>query len=230
MGLTSEKGGRVVYEIKVQKRPSNSETETAVLKKFNNQLDYYAGFLEKLETELIFSDVSSFYRTNYMDLGSQSIPEYIKIIFNVNEEYYADLLEKNNFRLEEIDDKKFLVKTEMEKLNWKITTEIKFIQGIKVKKAIYVSNSKKHPKTICVWFAPSIPYNFGPAEFSFFPGLVLEVDVISKFPITITAKEITIDRKFKFKSLPKAEILTENKLDELYLKIRGNQKELLKNN
>ena len=228
--FNSEQGGKVVYEIVLDNPTSNSKPETSISKKVNNQINHYSGFLDKLETELIFSDKYSHYKTNYMDIDSRSIPKYIKVIFNINDEYFAELSQKSNFRLEEIEDKRILVKTENEKLNWKITNEVKLIQGIKVKKAVYVSNSKKYPKKIYVWFAPSIPHNFGPAEFSFFPGLVLEVNVISQYPYTLKAKQIITNRKFKVKSIPKLEILNQDKLDEYYLKMRSNQKEILNNN
>jgi len=228
-GFSSEKGGKVVYEVILERPKTIGKPENSMSKKLNDQINYYSTFLEKLETELIFSDINSSYKIKYMDVDSQVIPKYIKVIFNLNDEYFVDLSQKNNFRQEDFNEKKFLVKTENQKLNWKITDDVKTINGIKVKKAVFVSDSKQHPKTINVWYAPSIPYNFGPAEFSFFPGLVLEVNVLSEFTYTLKAKEIIIDKKFKVKPLPKLEVITQEKLDEFYEKIRDNQKSLIKN-
>ena len=54
---------------------------------------------------------------------------------------------------------------------WELTKEIKKINGIEAHKAFGYYRGKKWE----VWYAPSIPYSFGPWKFNGLPGLVLEV-------------------------------------------------------
>lgn len=71
----------------------------------------------------------------------------------------------------------FLV--ELPKIEWKITNEKKKIGKFNCLKAtatIERENSKgKFNQNIIAWFAPEIPFNFGPKEYSGLPGLIVEV-------------------------------------------------------
>jgi GLPGLI family protein len=64
--------------------------------------------------------------------------------------------------------------------NWEISTESKMINSYLCYKAVYnlkhiTRNGKEKNKMITAWFAPSLPYSYGPKEFSGLPGLILEL-------------------------------------------------------
>ncbi|MFC2096779.1 GLPGLI family protein [Bacteroidota bacterium] len=96
--------------------------------------------------------------------------------------------EKNN-KIEQIlfMTRMFLIETDFEKKDWKITSESKEILGYKCQKAV----SKNGNNDIIAWFTTEIPVSAGPAEYIGLPGLVLEVNV-NKDQMLITAKSINL--------------------------------------
>ncbi|MFG4001276.1 GLPGLI family protein [Flavobacterium aquidurense] len=93
---------------------------------------------------------------------------------------------------------------------WEISTESKTIQNYLCYKATYikyyVKNENTTSRVITAWFAPSLPYSFGPKGYNGLPGLVLELNEkdIVLFVDTITIQEKPIEIKF-----PKGKIITE---------------------
>lgn len=115
----------------------------------------------------------------------------------------ADLLYKNTKEKRYTDQKDtmgkiFLVKDELEAIDWKLGSESKFIGEYQCYKASYTkmveksqtfSNSgstnddenddEKAPefeeRTITAWYTPQIPVSNGPAMYQGLPGLILEV-------------------------------------------------------
>ncbi|SHL48252.1 GLPGLI family protein [Flavobacterium xanthum] len=79
------------------------------------------------------------------------------------------------------DDNGNLIKKIHNKLDWEITTESKVIDGYLCYKAIYYDkfiNRKGVNRSIPIvaWFAPSLPYGYGPKYFNGLPGLILELN------------------------------------------------------
>lgn len=67
-----------------------------------------------------------------------------------------------------------------EDCKWTITTENKKIADFQCYKAtrpnfIIDRNGKEKTLLITAWFAPSLPYSFGPKGYNGLPGLVLEL-------------------------------------------------------
>lgn len=65
--------------------------------------------------------------------------------------------------------------------DWKLTTETKKIDKYNCFKAEYVKRYKNAKgnevsRTITAWFAPELPYAFGPSEYFGLPGLILELN------------------------------------------------------
>ncbi len=122
---------------------------------------------------------------------------------------------------EDLMGKRFLVKDNLIKPDWKIESEQKKIGNYTVIKATWtrdveISNWDKDmvvtkttvPKTTIAWFTPEIPVNHGPREFWGLPGLIMEIQegksVIlctgivlnpkEKFTIEVPSKGKTIDQ------------------------------------
>ena len=73
-----------------------------------------------------------------------------------------------------------LVTQHVKEKEWDISTESKKIGGYLCYKAVYIKkyigrdgNMKTLPVT--AWFAPSLPYNYGPKQYYGLPGLILEL-------------------------------------------------------
>jgi GLPGLI family protein len=107
-----------------------------------------------------------------------------------------------------------LVQITNKKLEWNITTESKMIGDYLCYKAIYLNKfinrlGKNTSVPITAWFAPSLPYGFGPKYFNGLPGLILELEdrrtTFLASSITISNEsEATIDFP-KEKTIPKEE-------------------------
>lgn len=95
-----------------------------------------------------------------------------------------------------------LVESKNEDLKWEITSETKEIGGYLCYKAIlkipFINRyGESKVKEVIAYFAPSLPYSFGPKKFYGLPGLILELIenqktfVVSK--IKLSDQELKID-------------------------------------
>lgn len=99
--------------------------------------------------------------------------------------------------------------------DWVISTENKKVSDYLCYKATYVKYFKKNNETksriITAWFAPSLPYPFGPKGYNGLPGLVLE---LSDNDIVLFVDSIAIQGKPIEIKFPKGKVISE----EEYLK------------
>lgn len=91
--------------------------------------------------------------------------------------YFIDFSEKN-YIFKTVDG--ILIEKTREIYNWKITTETKNIDSYLCYKAscfksLIGRDGKEKSIQITAWFAPSLPYSFGPKDYNGLPGLILEL-------------------------------------------------------
>lgn len=109
---------------------------------------------------------------------------------------------------EDLMGKRFLVKDELPKPDWKLEPEQKKIGNYTVYKATWtrdvdVANFDKDkgliktsaPKTTIAWYTPEIPVSHGPRDYWGLPGLIMEIQE-DKFSLLCTA--IVLNPKDKF--------------------------------
>jgi GLPGLI family protein len=107
-------------------------------------------------------------------------------------DFYFDY--KNQKELEYLSDGT-LLEQKIPKLNWQITSESKTIDQYECYKATYSFNyfssrdKKNQTRTIIGWFAPSLPFAYGPKNFHGLPGLILE---LTENTITFLASKIEL--------------------------------------
>ena len=135
----------------------------------------------------------------------------------------------------------FLVKDDIEKIDWKLEADTKYIGEYQCYKATYTkqvevfkemsfsSNSKtkkqeekeeeeKEPemeeRTITAWYTPQIPVNNGPGMYQGLPGLILEVH---DGKLTIICSKIVInpEDKVEIKEPEKGKEVNQEKYDEI---------------
>ncbi|MCB9035479.1 MAG: GLPGLI family protein [Lewinellaceae bacterium] len=87
---------------------------------------------------------------------------------------YRNYPEHKQVEVRDFMGKKFLVETETEGREWKITPEQKSINGDVCQRASFTNSEGVE---VVAWFAPSIPAPVGPGEFYGLPGAILMVDV-----------------------------------------------------
>lgn len=113
-------------------------------------------------------------------------------------------------------DEGILIRYPFKSLNWEILQESKMIDDYLCYKAIYnkvIVNMRGEEKNILViaWFAPSLPYSYGPKEFYGLPGLILELE---EGKTTFYAAEVSFIDLKKEIEFPRGKTIT----DEEYRK------------
>jgi GLPGLI family protein len=134
-----------------------------------------------------FTSVDYMKGENYSEFYNALAKTYISYV-----DFYFDY--KNQKELEYLSDGT-LLEQKIPKLNWQITSESKTIDQYECYKATYSFNyfssrdKKNHTRTIIAWFAPSLPFAYGPKNFHGLPGLILE---LTENTITFLASKIEL--------------------------------------
>lgn len=88
----------------------------------------------------------------------------------------------------------YVVKRELKKYDWKLTTETKSIEGFLCYKAtandVVVNSAGTFTYPVIAWYSPQIPINSGPLGITGLPGLILEM---SRRNVVFGAKKIEIN-------------------------------------
>jgi len=90
-------------------------------------------------------------------------------------------------------DQLYLIEGPSNQIKWELTNETKSILGYTSYKATYTKIEMGKPIPIEAWYAPELPYNFGPMEYHGLPGLILEI--IRKEMLHYTASEINLNNE-----------------------------------
>lgn len=125
-----------------------------------------------------------------------------KIIVS-NYDYYYDY---SNNKLLELDRDGTLLEQELQILPWLITTDTKIIDKYQCYKATYTfeylaRDQKIKARTVTAWFAPSLPYPYGPKNYFGLPGLILELNenditfLVSKIEFSDVEIEIKLPKQ-----------------------------------
>lgn len=109
-----------------------------------------------------------------------------------------------------------LVENKYNEEKWEITTESKIISNYLCYKAIQKApfvTRKGENKTqeIMAWFAPSLPYSYGPKNFYGLPGLILE---LTENKTTFLASKISLSNKELTIDFPKGKTVTKEEYEK----------------
>lgn len=185
--------GSIIYGIK----PISFEIKEGVDVATRNMLEKSQAAAEKQTFILEFNRSRSKFVMNDASLKDASSEEakFFNMIgairFTADYSYFLD--QKENFELFKQNDGT-IIKKDFYKINWEITAESKTIDGYLCYKAVYNKeymgrDNKTKINRIVAWFAPSLPYGFGPKEYNGTPGLILE---LQEFDTIYYASSITI--------------------------------------
>jgi len=146
--------------------------------------------------------------------GLRKWAQKMAFIQTVGSDYFYD---KASNTAVERNNSGTLVKKANKKLEWDITTESKMIGDYLCYKAIYLDKfinrlGKNTSVPITAWFAPSLPYGFGPKYFNGLPGLILELEdrettFLASSIIISNESEATID-------FPKGKAITKEEFEK----------------
>lgn len=167
---------------------------------------------------------------------------------------YKNIKENRFANQNESFSKLFLIKDELEKHDWKLTGETKFIGDYKCYKAtktrevevvesrISINGDNDHDEDeerepemkeveVVAWYTPEIPVNNGPGNYHGLPGLILEVNdgtttTICSRIVLNPEKKITIEEPTKGKEMTqeKYDVMMEKKSKEMMERMRDNRR------
>jgi len=125
-----------------------------------------------------------------------------EIIFDNNEKiFYFESF------ITEIQEKLCVKRKEI--VNWQITDEKKNINNLECYRAIGIFESGKSKIRIDAWFAPSIPYAYGPSYFNGLPGLVVMATEGDEYFLSLSEINFNAELHKDSKTIPE-KICTEN--------------------
>lgn len=200
--------GVITYEIKVEQQGGD------VPKQFSELLKKSLDYANKQKFELTFTKNKSRFnpiqRSNIENDYDQKAETLARLAFSTGSDFFYD-----NQLETEIEKKGdgTLLKAINSNTNWEITTESKTISNYLCYKAILKISFVNRKGVsgihiITAWFAPSLPFPFGPKNFYGLPGLILELHenktTYLATKIVLTDKEFKIDFP-KGKTIPKEE-------------------------
>jgi GLPGLI family protein len=153
---------------------------------------------------------------NDQNSGLKKMARTMAFIVTNGNDYFFD---KSTNKAIKRDDNGNLIKINHEKLDWEVTTDTKYIDGYLCYKAIYQMKFINRRGVnmsipIIAWFAPSLPYSYGPKYFNGLPGLILElIDRETMFyasSVKVVNDEVLID-------FPKGKIISEEQYSKKVL-------------
>lgn len=144
------------------------------------------------------------------------INKIANIRFTCNYIYYLD--KTNQAEYFQMDNTA-IIKDIYTPKNWEITTETKTIHGYLCYKAIYKYDYKARDgqtktSAVTAWFAPELPYGYGPKNYNNLPGLILELS--EKETTFLASKIILSDAEVKI-TFPKGKSVTREEYDKRIL-------------
>lgn len=109
------------------------------------------------------------------------------VVYNQNDDkLFFDIVNQKRIEQRDFMGRMFLVESDVDTLNWKITGNVRKILDYNCMEAVTERGENK----ITAWFAPEIPVSSGPGSLHGLPGLILGVDVNDGNRVTIaTAAE-----------------------------------------
>ncbi|MEM0542271.1 GLPGLI family protein [Flavobacterium sp. j3] len=166
--------------------------------------------------ELKFNNnASSFNQILLLDIEQydENTINLAKIAYTTTDAYFLDV---NRKELLTKTAENILLKSSSINSGWKILTETKKIDNYLCYKAIYeyeyvARNNTKKTKIITAWFAPSLPFPFGPIEFHGLPGLILE---LNKDYTTYQAVKISLINEHIKIDFPKGKTITQEEYEK----------------
>lgn len=106
-----------------------------------------------------------------------------------SEEFYLYPAQKKLVMIDQIASTEYIIEQDYPQLDWEIREETKEIDGFQVQQARTTFGGRDYT----VWFAPELPFTFGPWKLHGLPGLILE------------ARDETAEVQFNFKSFDRLE-------------------------
>jgi GLPGLI family protein len=210
--LFSQKSGTVQYIVK---------TIDFVPKEMTGEIDATIKMAKKQTFVLKFnSPISSEFKREEVVENDDEISKFGNFMatkrFTCDYAYFTNSSEKIEYFKK---DDGAIIKNDLVSKKWEITTENKTIDKYLCYKAIYkydyVGRDKKlKTRIITAWFAPSLPYSYGPKNYNGLPGLILE---LQDWDTTFLAAKIDLSETELKIDFPKGKTVSQEEYDKTIL-------------
>lgn len=181
LNMFSQNSGLISYKILLPV-PEAAKIKGGEVK---NTFENASAKAEKLIFSLEFNPTEShFYCNNIMTDDSEMEKDITKmtLIMLGNINYYYDSKKNSGINVNAL--KGIAIKDENHTKDWKISSESKTIDNYLCYKAEciekYTRDGKEMTVVVTAWFAPTLPYSFGPLGYNGLPGLILELNKFNR--------------------------------------------------
>lgn len=186
--------GKVWYDVSMEDFYEEGIKEGKASPELKQMFKMTADAAKNIQLELIFNKGQSIFQ-HQKGLSISDIDmldDFVKSLASKGT-YYTDLIEGIQLLQTSYDGKEYSVKSKIYKLDWTLTKEQKQIGKYLCYKAVLDKSITGLKENTIAWYAPEIPFSFGPIEFAGnLPGLILEL----KLPIaTYTANKVELNPK-----------------------------------
>lgn len=166
------------------------------------------------KTESLFEEIESMVsdekKDSYLQLLSRSMSFDGKLYTNIK----TGLV----LHQKELTSDVFLIESNVKDIKWNLTAETKKIDTYTCYKATTVTTieSVRGPVELPVtaWYAPNIPFSFGPTNYAGLPGLILEVEV-NKLVFYAVKIELNKPSNAEIKAPTKGKRISEKEFHEI---------------
>lgn len=147
-------------------------------------------------------------------------------VSNSDEKVFCDLQKGERIEQKDFMSRKFLIVSQPEAKDWKMTGNQKTILGYPCQEAIKQDSLSK----TVVWFTPAIPVSTGPAVFSGLPGMVLAAEIndgkmviqaVSVEPGEVAAELLVKPKEGKKVTQEEFKLIMDEKLKEMQMENGG---------
>lgn len=207
---------KIIYGKSIANNTEDLEKITDINVK-NNIININQSF-DQVEYELLINnDVAIFNYVKTLKLPGFN-PRAISVGGGSGIHYYD---KKNSLEIYETEmtEKKYFVKSNINKYNWTITNETKKIDNFTCYKAvttIFINDFRgKESHKIEAWFCPEIPYPFGPDIYYGLPGLIFEANYVNSKVKFYLKSIVKLDSQIPL-VLPQENIITEEEFTAIF--------------
>lgn len=208
-GYTQVHSGKVIYKLEYQRNvqhyidsvyKEDSFLKSFTFKRLMNEkksAPYITYSLEFTSEESRFDTQPIMASDNGLDI--ESTAEYATTHGGV---FYTNLSQNIGLNQFESMGQEVLMQSDLDSLHWTIGKETKIIQGYTCRKATAIINMNAVSKgMVTAWFAPKLPFQFGPMGMAGLPGLILGFKHKQYYfyasKIKLSSKKRTIERPTK---------------------------------
>ncbi|MCZ8330612.1 MAG: GLPGLI family protein [Flavobacterium sp.] len=209
-----QKSGSIIYKIQpITFKVNDNAKQKGLINEIINiaeQQKFVLEFNTKQSKFYYKEDLSN------QELKENPINKIAATRFTSDFDYFLDYDRKKEFFLK--NDGYTIENTYLEK-DWKITSETKKIDKYLCYKATYEyeyigRDNKSKTRIITAWFAPSLPFHYGPKNYNGLPGLILE---LQDWDTTFLATKIEFfDKEIKI-DFPKGKTITQEEYERKVL-------------